>query len=182
MVIIEEIGLEKELLKAKFACDLDKCKGACCTFPGDYGAPVADDEIVSLDLAVEPAKKYLTENSKNYISNHSYLQGETGSYTTNVIDGCDCVFVFYDGDIAKCAIEKAYFNGETEFRKPISCHLFPIRATYYGGRYLYYEKIKECKPAVDKGEKENVKLIDFLKTPLEKKYGKSFFEEVCNLI
>jgi hypothetical protein len=176
MILLEDILIDENILKAKFSCDLGACKGACCTFPGDLGAPLADSEVQLMIDAVEPSRKYLSERALDYIEKHGVFQGEKGSYTTQCIDRCDCVFVYYEGDVAKCAIEKAYFAGEYEFRKPISCHLFPIRESFYAGKYLYYQKINECASAVRCGEREDIPLLDSLSEAIERAYGHEWHE------
>jgi hypothetical protein len=86
-----------------------------------------------------------------------------------------CVFVYYEKDIAKCSLEKAFLDGKTDFRKPISCHLFPIRISVFGGDILRFENFEECSPALERGEEEEVNLIDFLAEPLKRKYGTNWY-------
>ena len=167
--------IENEISGSLFACDLDKCKGACCTFPGEFGAPLADEEVPAISENLESVKKYLSDKSINIIENEGFIQGVPGSLTTNVINKKDCVFVFYDGNIAKCAIEKAYFDHKSSFRKPLSCHLFPIRVNSGENDYLHYQKIEECEPGRKLGLNENLKLIDSLKDALIRAYGEDFY-------
>lgn len=181
MYQIDDILIDAEIIKAKFSCDLVKCKGACCTYPGEYGAPVLDSEIEEIEEAKKVARKYLSDKSQKVLDEVGAVEGESGDYTTVVIDKKDCVFVYYEGNIAKCAIEKAYFNGETTFRKPISCHLFPIRVGEFGGKYLYYEKIKECAPAIIKGKNMNLTMVSQLKESLTRAFGEEFYEKLNQL-
>lgn len=175
MISIGDILIEEEINSTKFCCDLEKCKGACCTFPGDLGAPVLDEEIELIEGSYQAASKYLSEKSKDYIKKFGMIEGHKSRKTTVCIDRCDCVFVYYDGDIALCAIEKAYFNGETKFRKPISCHLFPIRVNHYGNNtYLYYQEFEECSAGRTKGEAENIPLIHSVKEALVRAYGEEW--------
>ena len=176
MIEIKNILLEKDIIKEEFACDLAKCKGACCTFPGENGAPLKDDEIYKLEASVEIAKEYLSDRNIKYIEANGIFDGSRGSYTTKVINNRDCVFVYFDGDIARCALEKAYFEGKLDFRKPISCHLFPIRVSNFGGNYLYYQRISECKTGRKKGKKDGIKLYEFLKDSLKRAYGDDWFK------
>src|SRR6185295_20146591 len=134
MFKIENILIDEEVLEAKFSCDLKECKGACCTFPGENGAPLQENEINDIKRIFPVAKKYLSKRSLDLISNEGFFVEKNGEYSTNCIEKKDCVFVYYEGDVAKCSIEKAYFNDNTNFRKPISCHLFPIRVGDFGGR------------------------------------------------
>ena len=177
MYLINNILLDEEIKDIKFSCDLNKCKGACCTFHGDWGAPVSDGEIEILKESVGVVRKYLSKKSLNTIKKHGVAEGEPGNYSTVCIDKRDCVFVFYENDIAKCSIEHAFFNGEIRFRKPISCHLFPIRVNNNGSEHLYFSYFDECKPAIDKGKKENVPLVDSVREALVRLCGEKWFDE-----
>lgn len=183
MYQIDNILIDEEIAGAKFSCDLQKCKGACCTFPGEYGAPLLDNEIELMKEAYPAAKEYLSPRSIKIIESEGFYEGKTGDLSTKCIDKKDCVFVYYTEEkIAKCAIEKAYFDGKTEFRKPISCHLFPIRVGNFGGPYLYYEKFIECRPGVKSGKENNIELYQSLKESLTRAYGAEWYEKLDKLI
>lgn len=181
MINFNGLSLEEDILETKFSCDLKNCKGACCTFPGDFGAPLLDHEIERIREILPAAFDYLSETSKEYIRRRGFYEGVPGAYTTMCINRRDCVFVFYEGDVAKCAIEAAYFSGAIKFRKPISCHLFPIRVRNFGTEYVYYEKIDECKPALIKGENEGISLLESLKEAIVRAYGEDFYEGLMKL-
>src|SRR5687768_12270420 len=123
MLPILDIIADESLATAKFSCDLVACKGACCTMPGGRGAPVDDGEVDDLLASVEVALPYLSPRNQTVIRTLGPLEGRGGDWATRCIDNRDCVFVYYDGEVAKCAIERAHFDGKTPFRKPISCHL-----------------------------------------------------------
>lgn len=180
MILIENILLDEELVTTPFLCDLAKCKGACCTVKGGQGAPVLASEIEDIERAIQPASKYLTARSKEIIRTKGAVEsfeGEnTTEYMTVCIDDADCVFVYYEGDVAKCAIEKAYFAGETSFRKPLSCHLFPIRVADFNGTYLYYDEFDGCKPALPHGRKHNVRIPEAVREALVRAFGEEWYE------
>jgi hypothetical protein len=180
MILIDNILLEEEITGTSFSCDLEKCKGACCTFPGKYGAPLNDEEIDMIYNNLDIAKKYLSKKSADYIEENGFYEGSKNNYSTMCIDKKDCVFVYYENSVAKCAIEKAYFNGESSFRKPISCHLFPIRVNNTGRKYLYFQNIPECKPAIKKGKSEKVNLVNFSKDALIRAYGEEWFKKISD--
>jgi hypothetical protein len=171
------ILVDEELIKQNFACDLAACKGACCTFPGDFGAPLLDEELDKIRKNYNEIKSYLPQKAIEIIEEEGFFQGNKGNYTTMCINRRDCVFVYYEGKIAKCGIEKAYFDGKSDFRKPLSCHLFPVRTGNFGGKYIYYEKINECNPALIKGENENMPLLDYLKDAFIRAYGTEWYEK-----
>ncbi|MBQ6268594.1 MAG: DUF3109 family protein [Bacteroidetes bacterium] len=167
MIELDGILLDEEIITNYFLCDINKCKGECCTFPGEFGAPLNDNEIFLLDSQVDIVKHNLSKKSLDWIKKHGTYQNDKGKYTTNCINKRDCVFVYYKNKTALCAIEKEYLDNKTSFRKPISCWLFPIRvATYRNQMYLYYEEIEECKDAIKNGEKINIKIYQALKQPL----------------
>lgn len=182
MLLIDDILIDQDIATSSFSCDLEKCKGACCTFPGDSGAPLLMEELEQIEKAVPEAKKYLSKRSLEILEKKGFHEGSGDELGTICIDKKDCVFVFYEGDVAKCSLEKAYFDGKTKFRKPISCHLFPIRIGKFGGDKLYYEKFNECKPGRKKGKKEKIRLIDSVKDALIRSYGEEWFEKLENEI
>lgn len=183
MLPILDIVADEALATTKFACDLGACKGACCTMPGGRGAPVSDGEVDELLGSVNAALPYLAPRNREIIRSLGALEGRDGDWATRCIDNRDCVFVYYEGDVAKCAIERAHFNGETPFRKPISCHLFPIRVNeVIGGAYLRYERIPECDGALKNGKREGIPLYRFLKDALTRAFGRTAYEALVKQI
>ncbi|MFC2130241.1 DUF3109 family protein [Bacteroidota bacterium] len=180
MILIDGVLVEEDLIHKKFCCDLKKCKGACCTFYGEFGAPVLDSEVELMEECKTFAEKYLSEQSKSYIIKHGVVEGIAGNYTTVCMNKKDCVFVYYEDDIAFCALEKAYLSGATNFRKPLSCHLFPVRVAYWSNGHLYFSEIPECDSAVKKGKKEDIFLYYTVKEALIRKFGKSWYENFVN--
>ncbi len=178
MIIIGEARVEESVTKAKFACDLVKCKGACCTMPGGRGAPLTEDEIPEIECAFPIVKKYIPDLHLKIIDEFGMYEGSPGNRSTVCVDDRDCVFVYYDDDIARCALEKGYLNGETTWRKPISCHLFPIRISPDPRPIVRYEKIEPCAVARERGEQENIPLSDFLKEPLIRRFGEAWYNEL----
>ena len=95
------------------------------------------------------------------------------------VDNRDCVFVYRDSqDVALCAIEKAFYAGEVDFIKPLSCHLFPIRISDFGGPVLRYEEYDECKPALENGENKNITIMNFCETSLKRSFGEEWFDKL----
>ena len=175
MFVIGEAVVEDAVGGASFCCDLGKCKGACCCIAGGRGAPLEDDEVLEIQKAFPLIKQFLSPTSIRTIEQKGLVDGTPGDFATACVDDRECVFAYFDGDIAKCSFEKAYLEGTTDWRKPISCHLFPIRIRAFGGDLLRYEEIDECAPARERGAIEQVRLSDFLKEPLIRKYGASWY-------
>ena len=181
--MVVEIGrtiVSRDVLQEYFLCDLLKCKGACC-IEGDSGAPVTDDEVSLIMKAFPTFKKYLTENHLREVEKQSFsVIDKDGDLVTPLVNDKQCVYSFKDENgILKCAIEKAYFEDGSKFRKPVSCHLFPIRITEYK-RFdaVNYERADICKPGRKCGKKQKLPLHVFLKEPLIRKYGAEWYKEI----
>ncbi|RPI01133.1 MAG: DUF3109 family protein [Ignavibacteriae bacterium] len=175
--------LDDYIPRLKFACNIPACKGACCTLAGGTGAPLKDSELEQIDRAFPIIKSMLPAEHLNTISQYGLTEGKPGSYTTMCYDSHACVFVFYEHGIARCAFEKAFGEGKLQWKKPISCHLFPIRVSAGDPERLRYEKIDECSAALDRGQHENIFLSTFLREPLVRAYGLAWYEEfqrACN--
>ncbi len=170
--------VESTILKKKFTCDLSKCKGACCTIESEYGAPLEKEEIKIIKKYLPVIKKYLSQKNIDEIEKNDFWEYKAEIYMTRSINNRDCVFVYHEGDIAKCAIEKAFLNKEIDFRKPISCHLFPIRISDFGGPILKYEEYKDCEPALEKGEETGLTIAQFLENPITRVFGKEYYSEL----
>lgn len=181
MIAIDNTLISEDILEKKFVCDLNACKGACCV-AGDSGAPLDKEELETLDGVLEKVKPYMTKKGLKAVEkNGCYVIDGDGDYTTTLVsEGAECAFVYFDENkIAKCAIEQAYLDKVISWQKPISCHLYPIRIkktkTYDA---VNYDKWSVCKPACECGEKLNVPVYKFLKTPLIRKYGKDWYKQL----
>ncbi len=181
-IAVKNVILRWEVIDTKFACDLEKCKGACCTLESEYGAPLLDDEISQIQDSLNAAKDYLSENHVKKLENDGFFEKRNGELLISSIDSKACIFTFFENGIAKCSLEKAYIDGKTKFRKPISCHLFPIRVSQFGGDVLRYDEFSECSHALDRGKKENISLIDFCKEALIRNYNKNWYSQLKEII
>jgi hypothetical protein len=181
MIAIDKTLISEDVFEKKFVCDLNACKGACCV-AGDSGAPLDKDELRLLDSVVEKVKPYMAPKGIKAIKKHgAYVIDSDGDYTTTLVsDGAECAFVYFDEtNTAKCAIEKAYYDGAISWKKPISCHLYPIRISKFKGYdAVNYNTWDVCKPACECGKKLDVPVYKFLKEPLIRKYGKDWFRKL----
>jgi Protein of unknown function (DUF3109) len=179
MIIIDNVYVSEELIKEKFVCALDKCKGGCCV-DGDAGAPLNHDELAKIEEVFPVVKKYLSAEALAEIERVGlYTKDVDFDMVTPDINGGVCVYGFTDErGIVKCAIEKAYNAGEVTWKKPISCHLFPIRIGKKGiFESLNYEPREDlCAPACANGSALNVPVYKFLQEPITRKYGADFFD------
>ena len=177
---INDVLVRDDIVEIPFSCDLKKCKGACCTLESELGAPVTKEEVGEIENILPIIKKYLAQNNIDEIEENNFYQIRDGELMIASVNNHDCVFSFWDNGIAKCAIERAYFDGKVKFRKPISCHLFPIRVSDFGGDVLRYEKFSECAPALEKGKEENVTIAEFCKDSLQRLYGEEWYNKLMN--
>ena len=179
MIQIEDKIISQEIFDQKFVCDLNVCKGACCV-EGDSGAPLLKNEAKELEKSYSIIRKYLSADGKEAIKKQGFsVIDSDNDLTTPLINNRECAYVFNDSGVTKCAIEKAYLEDEISFKKPISCHLYPIRITEYEEfDAVNYESNKICSPACKLGELLKVSVFRFLKEPLIRKYGKSFYTEL----
>ncbi len=182
MIVIDGVLIDDEVLRAKFRCDLGRCKGACCVV-GELGAPVTSDEVEIIESLLDKVKPYLPEANQKTIDEKGVYEVHQGSLFLTTVEGRECVFATIDENgIATCNLEKLYLNGESEFRKPISCHLFPIRVRRrLGMEALVYMQIEECEAGRACGAKEKVYLYEFLAPALERKYGVAWMKKFLNV-
>ncbi len=178
LVTVDNVLISKEIADSNFVCDLNSCKGACCTLESDYGAPLLQEEVDKIEEILPVVKKYLSAEHMLEIEKKGFFDRIDDEIMTRSVGRKACVFVYYENGIAKCSIEKAYINKETDFKKPISCHLFPIRISKFGGDVLKYEKFSECKPAILRGKEKGIKLIDFCSEPLQRNFGKKWYQKL----
>jgi hypothetical protein len=186
MFVIGEAVVDDSVTKASFCCDLLRCYGACCTIAGARGAPLNDNEISEVEKAYPAAKAYLSDKSIRAIGRSGLFDGAPGNFATTCVDDRECVFVYFEANVARCAFDRAYLDGKTSWRKPMSCHLFPVRirddaTDGIHGEILRYEQIEECRAGRERGELDRVALHDFLREPLIRKYGTEWYSEFLEL-
>ncbi len=179
MIEIDDKIISDQVIEEFFICDLEKCKGGCCV-EGDAGAPISQEEADLIKEYYPIIKKYLSPEAIDLIEKegtHTFDQ-EHDLVTPTINDGI-CAYGYYDdAGIVKCGIEKAYREGEIDFKKPITCHLFPIITTKTETMELvnYYPRKSLCRPACKLGKSLKVPVYQFLKEPLIRKYGTAFYE------
>ncbi|UOQ70497.1 DUF3109 family protein [Hymenobacter cellulosilyticus] len=184
MIIIQNTVISDDVRDNFFVCNLEACKGACCV-EGDLGAPLETHELQILQDEYHKIKPFLTEAGQQAIEQQGlYIKDWEGDYSTTTINDRECAYALYDErGILKCGIEQAYLAGVTTFKKPISCHLYPIRITKYEDfEALNYDRWNICNPACSFGANLGVRIYQFLKEPLVRKYGEEWYEELVTEI
>lgn len=180
MVELEDKLISLDIFEKKFVCDLAACKGACCV-EGDSGAPLTYDEIDIIEDNIDAIKPYMRQEGLDAISKTGvFYMDEDNEPVTTLVNENECAFVFFDENgITKCGIEKAHAEGKIDFKKPISCHLYPIRvANLRTFTALNYSQWNICRPACQCGAKLDVPVFRFLKEPIERMWGEDFFKDL----
>ncbi|TAE52117.1 MAG: DUF3109 family protein [Bacteroidetes bacterium] len=177
VIAVGDVLVSADLRDEMFACDLARCKGACCV-EGDLGAPLDKEELPVLKEIYPKIKPFLRPEGIRAIEEQgTHVRDFTGGYSTPLVQGKECAYVtFTPQGIALCGIEQAQQQGVVEFRKPISCHLYPIRIKKYKDfDALNYDEWDICSPACSKGSRDGTPVYVFLKEALIRKYGEEFY-------
>lgn len=181
MFQIKDTIVASDVIEESFICDLSVCKGECCV-EGDSGAPLENEEVKIIEDLLPQVWDDLSPEAQNIIKQQGVAyKDDDGEMVTSIVNGKDCVFTYYDEqNVCKCAIEKAYREGRVDFYKPISCHLYPIRLQKYKSfTAVNYHRWRICKAAVLLGKKEGLKIYQFLKEPLVRRFGEDWYNELA---
>jgi hypothetical protein len=183
MFAVDNILISDDLLDAPFACQLGGCHGACCVV-GDSGAPLEREELDRLDEVLPVVAHRLRPAALEVIAEKgTWEEVSPDQFATTCVGKAECVFVIYEGPVAKCAIQTAYFEGRTDFPKPISCHLYPIRIEDLGDwDAINYEKVDICRPGVRSGQRSATQLSDYLEEPLVRRFGQEWYDRFLTTI
>ena len=180
MLRIRNFIISDDLLEKKFICDLPACLGNCCRY-GDSGAPLTGDEVKILEEVKNKVMPYLRPEGKEAIEiKGTSMRDFEGDMVTPLIGDDECAYTILDNNVLKCGIEKAWSDGRINFRKPESCHLFPVRIKEYSDfTTVNYEEWSICSPARHKGQREGIYVYQFLKEPLIRVLGNEVYNEIC---
>lgn len=181
MLDIQNTLVSLDFVERYFCCDLDSCLGECC-IDGDAGAPITEEEDRKIrellplvwDDLLPSAQREIEENGTSYVDSE-------GDLVTQIVDGKNCVFTTYDKNgMCLCALEKACREGRTDFYKPISCHLYPARIKEYDGfTAVNYHRWKICRCTEVLGRARGIRVYEFLKEPLIRRFGKEWYDELA---
>lgn len=181
MFHIQDTILSLDIIEKEFCCDLECCRGCCC-IEGDAGAPVSEsEEVIIRDLLPQLLPLMDKESRRMVEENGITYTDPQGERVTQIVGGRDCVFAHTNKDgWCYCLIEKLYREGKTDFMKPISCHLYPIRLKEYKDfTALEYHRWDICHSARRKGKKLHLPIYVFLKEPLIRRFGQAWYDELC---
>jgi len=184
MILIDDVLVSDAILSEQFVCHLERCKGACCV-GGDYGAPIDDNEIPVLEALFEKIRPFMDPSGIRAVESHGvyqYFDNNRRFKGVTLREDAACAFVRIDeAGIAHCTIEEAWHAGAIDFRKPVSCHLYPIRvkkARKNSYEALNYDEWELCSPACVNGKVLKVPLYRFLREAITRKYGEEFYLKI----
>jgi hypothetical protein len=177
MIQIGDKIVSRDLFDHHFICHLSQCEGNCCVY-GDSGAPLSEVEVELLESHEEQLKHFLRAEGKRAVTDQgAWVLDHDGDKVTPLVAGEECAYAVFEGNMARCAIEKAYEKGAIPFQKPLSCHLYPIRVTpLKTGIALNYHQWSICAPARKLGAQKGIPVFRFLKESLVRAYGRPFYD------
>ena len=179
IIEIDDCLVSEEILTEYYACDYEKCKGCCCII-GDSGAPLEEIEAEAIEKNYEIFSPIMSEEGRAAVASKGFFEiDRDGDMVTPLVPGSEeCAFTHFDEEgNCFCAMERCWFQGNVDFRKPISCWLYPIRITQLrnGMRALNLHRWHICKDAFEKGKKEKIRVYEFLREPIERYFGEDFY-------
>ncbi len=180
MISIENTLVSEEIIKEEFVCNISQCKGECCV-AGEAGAPLDSEEVQLLEDNKQAISEHLNSNGNFAIAQQGVaIKGPDGQWETPLVEGKECAYtVFSKEGIAKCGIEVAHKKGAISWKKPLSCHLYPIRIEKYSAfTAVNYHRWSICKAACDFGASLKIPVYQFLKEPLIRKFGFGWFKKL----
>ena len=183
MFVVDDVLVSDDVVQAAFSCNLTACRGACCV-QGASGAPLEKSEVSQVESVLSAVRDRLRPEAQDVIDSKGVWEElSPGYYATTCVGNAECVFVRYDGPVAKCSIQEAYFEGAVSFEKPISCHLYPIRTRQLGEfEALNYEQIDICAPGRVNGAEKGIGLAEMLERPLTRKYGQDWYAQFLLMV
>ena len=179
MIALGDTLISQDVFDTLFACNLKACKGACCV-EGESGAPLTEEEVERLEDAFEVVKGQLRPEALAVIDKVGLFEVDRdGEYVTPIINGRECVYATFDADgTAKCSFEVAWREGKSDWQKPISCHLYPVRLKELQDfTALNVHRWSICDGARTCGAKANITVLDFCKTALIRRFGETWYDE-----
>lgn len=182
MIIIGDKLISEDLFNEKFCCDITACVGTCCV-EGDSGAPLDYTEVEILEKHFNAAKEYLSPDNIAAVENQGFaVRDYDNELVTPLLNRAECAYSYKENGITLCAYERAYLDGKIPWRKPISCHLYPIRLNkvgIYTGIKLHRWNV--CHSAFILGRKKNLPAYKFLEEPLVRRFGQDFYDRLCEV-
>ena len=183
IIEIDDCLVSEELLTEYFACDYEKCKGCCCVI-GDSGAPMEECEVEAIEKNYHIFSPIMTDAGRAAVASKGFFEIDMdGDMVTPLVPGSEeCAYTIFDEEgNCFCSMERCWFQGKGDFRKPISCWLYPIRITQLrnGMRALNLHRWHICQDAFARGKKEKIRVYEFLREPIERYFGEDFYSALA---
>lgn len=182
MIILNDVLIDEDIFLKKFVCDLSVCKGRCC-IEGDTGAPLTERELDMLEINYEAAKPYMSADNIKAVEEQGFgVIDEEGDLGTTLGPSKECAYVTHKDGLLMCAYERAFLDGKTKWRKPISCYLYPIRIDQVGPfKAIKFHRWDICNCALVNGDKLGVPCYKFLEDPITEAFGADFYAQLCEV-
>lgn len=183
MLAIDNTIISDDLYQVRFMCHLHRCMGNCCV-NGDAGAPLEQEEISLIEDYLDHIREFMTEEGLLTIENNGVFDYDIqGNFVTPLVNDGECAFTNFENGIAFCSIERAHERKSIPLKKPISCHLYPVRITSFRDfEAINFHKWSICKPAFRKGKKDGIPLYRFLEKALIRRFGKDWYGKLEALV
>jgi hypothetical protein len=184
MILLEQTLLSEEVFDEHFVCDLAACKGACCV-EGESGAPLEEGEIAKIEEVFEAVRPLLSAEALAEIERTGFFEvDDDGDFVTPTVGGRACVYATFNANgTAKCAFERVWREGKSDFPKPISCHLYPVRVrTLPDYVALNYHRWPICDAARTCGAAHKVSVLEFCRTALERRFGAEWYRDAADAL
>ena len=182
MIEIGDTLISTAIFSEQFVCDIANCHGDCC-IEGDGGAPVKDEEIPQIEAALPAAMPYMSDAGIAVVKEQGVVYKDAdGENLTSLVPSKECVFAYKKDGAWQCALETAFNAGKSDFRKPISCYLYPVRVKKHRKfTAVEYHEWGICKCACENGSKLKVPVYKFLREPLIAAFGRAWYSELCKI-
>ena len=180
MFQIDNTLVSEDLISKNFVCNLTACKGACFV-EGEAGAPLEEKETVMLDADFEEIKPFLSSKGIAAIEKQGkYINGKDGEFETPLVNNKECAYVVFNTNgTSQCGIENAHKAKKIDWKKPISCHLYPVRVKEYSEFHaVNYHEWHICESACNLGESLKIPIYQFVREALIRKFGKEWYAKL----
>ena len=180
IIEIGDILVSEDVVTEFFACDYPVCKGCCCII-GDSGAPLKEEELEPIEQAYDVFSPLMSQDGRDTVQQKGFFEiDREGDIVTPVVPGREeCAYCRIEASgNCLCAMEIQYKKGLTQFCKPVSCQLYPIRVVDLGGGHigLNLHRWHICKDAYAKGRRDGIRVYEFLREPLIAAFGSDFYD------
>ena len=169
--------VSEDIIEKEFVCNLSACKGICCV-EGDAGAPLSQEETKILEDIYPTIKPFLRPEGIEAIEKQgTWIKNDFDELETPLVNDAECAYVtFDDKGTSLCGIEEAYNKGLVDWKKPVSCHLYPVRVKDYAEfAAVNYHKWDICDDACSLGKELQVPVYKFVKEALIRKFGENWY-------